>query len=92
MSTMTGSTTETHTVLQKLQLHEQDTGSPQVQIVLLTERINQLSAHFKTHRRDFNSRQGLLKMVGRRRSLLEYIKRYNDTAYRSVLDALNLRK
>ena len=86
------SSTEAHTVLQKLRLHEQDTGSPQVQIALLTDRINQLSAHFQSHRRDFNSRQGLLKMVGRRRSLLEYLKRNDETAYRSVLDALNLRK
>ena len=86
------SSTGAHAVLQKLRLHEQDTGSPQVQIALLTERINQLSAHFQSHRRDFNSRQGLLKMVGRRRSLLEYLKRNDETAYRSVLDALNLRK
>ena len=82
----------TGTVLEKLRLHGQDTGSPQVQIILLTERINQLSAHFRTHRRDFNSRHGLLKMVGRRRSLLEYLKRYDETAYRSILDALSLRK
>ena len=86
------SSTGAHAVLQKLRLHEQDTGSPHVQIALLTDRINQLSAHFQSHRRDFNSRQGLLKMVGRRRSLLEYLKRNDETAYRSVLDALNLRK
>jgi small subunit ribosomal protein S15 len=83
---------ETKVVLEKLRLHDQDTGSPQVQIILLTERINQLSEHFKSHRRDFNSRQGLLKMVGRRRSLLEYLKRNDEISYRSILDALNLRK
>ena len=76
----------------KLRLHEQDTGSPQVQIALLTERIKHLSTHFQTHKKDFNSRQGLLKMIGRRRSLLEYLKRNNEEAYRNVLDALNLRK
>ena len=78
--------------VQQLRLHEQDTGSPQVQIVLLTQRINQLSAHFQAHKRDFNSRQGLLKMVGRRRRLLEYLKRNNEPTYRSILDALSLRK
>ena len=78
--------------IQKFRLHESDTGSPQVQVALLTERINQLTSHFETHKKDFNSRQGLLRMVGRRRSLLEYLKRCNETAYRSVLDALNLRK
>ena len=79
-------------VIQQFRVHETDTGSPQVQIALLTDRINQLSAHFQAHKRDFNSRQGLLKMVGRRRSLLEYLKRHNEDAYRSLLDTLNLRK
>ena len=76
----------------KLRLHETDTGSPQVQVARLTERINQLSAHFQSHKKDFNSRQGLLKMVSRRRSLLEYLKRYDEDAYRDILDTLNLRK
>ena len=79
-------------VVQKLRLHETDTGSPQVQIALLTERINQLSAHFQSHKKDFNSRQGLLKMVSRRRSLLEYLKCHDEDAYRTILDALKLRK
>jgi len=79
-------------VIEKLRLHQTDTGSPQVQIVLLTERINHLSAHFQSHKRDFNSRQGLLKMVGRRRRLLEYLKDHDEHTYRTVLDALNLRK
>lgn len=78
--------------IQQLRLHETDTGSPQVQIALLTERINQLSAHFQAHKKDFNSRQGLLKMVSRRRRLLEYLKQHNEDAYRSILDALKLRK
>ena len=79
-------------VVTKFRLHETDTGSPQVQITLLTERINHLSAHFQAHKKDFNSRQGLLRMVSRRRRLLEYLKRHNETAYRDLLDALNLRK
>ena len=79
-------------VIQKLRVHDKDTGSPQVQIALLTERINQLSAHFQSHKKDFNSRHGLLKMVSRRRSLLEYLKCHDESAYRSVLDTLNLRK
>ena len=79
-------------VIQKFRIHENDTGSPQVQIALLTGRINQLSSHFETHKKDFNSRQGLLKMVSRRRRLLEYLKRYDESAYRIILDALKLRK
>lgn len=78
--------------IQQFRMHEQDTGSPQVQIALLTERINHLSTHFGVHSRDFNSRQGLLRMVGRRRRLLEYLKRHDEDAYRKLLDALNLRK
>ena len=79
-------------VIQKFRLHNTDTGSPQVQIALLTERINHLAAHFQSHRKDFSSRQGLLKMVSRRRRLLEYLKDHDETAYRNLLDALNLRK
>jgi small subunit ribosomal protein S15 len=81
-----------NTVVQKLRLHDSDTGSPQVQIALLTERINQLAAHFQSHKKDFGSRQGLLKMVSRRRSLLEYLKSHDESAYRALLDTLNLRK
>lgn len=84
--------TSAEPVIQKFRLHDTDTGSPQVQVALLTDRINQLSAHFQTHKRDFNSRQGLLKMVSRRRKLLEYLKHYDEDAYRSLLDALHLRK
>jgi len=78
--------------IQQFRLHESDTGSPQVQIALLTARINQLTPHFETHKKDFNSRQGLLRMVGRRRSLLEYLKRYDEDTYRTLLDTLKLRK
>jgi small subunit ribosomal protein S15 len=82
----------TPSTIQKFQIHGTDTGSPQVQVALLTERINHLSAHFQSHKRDFNSRQGLLKMVSRRRRLLEYLKTHDEDCYRKLLDALNLRK
>ena len=84
--------TESTSVLQQLQQHQSDTGSPQVQVALLTDRINHLAGHFQTHKRDFNSRQGLLRMVSRRRRLLEYLKRHDEDTYRKVLDTLNLRK
>ena len=77
---------------QQFRIHETDTGSPQVQVALLTERINHLASHFQTHKKDFTSRQGLLKMVSRRRRLLEYLKHYDEQAYRHLLDALHLRK
>ena len=85
-------TTATQPIIQQVRLHETDTGSPQVQIALLTNRINHLSAHFQSHKKDFNSRQGLLKMVSRRRRLLEYLKRHDEDTYRNILDALKLRK
>ena len=84
--------TETNTVVEKFRQHPTDTGSPQIQIALLTQRINQLAAHFQAHKGDHNSRQGLLKMVSRRRRLLEYLKDHDEHAYRGLLDALNLRK
>ena len=86
--------TATHAdpTLTKFRLHDTDTGSPQVQITILTERINQLATHLKAHPKDFGSRQGLLKLVSRRRSLLEYLKCHNEDTYRNLLDALNLRK
>ena len=69
-----------------------DTGSPEVQIALLTERINMLTEHFKTHTKDFHSRRGLLKLVSQRRSLLDYLKRTNNESYRSLIERLGLRK
>ncbi|MDR0828156.1 MAG: 30S ribosomal protein S15 [Desulfovibrio sp.] len=72
--------------------HEGDTGSPEVQIALLTARIQDLSGHFKEHKKDFHSRQGLLKLVGRRRNLLNYLKKTDVQRYRSILDKLGLRK
>ena len=88
----TTATTETNPTIQKFRVHDRDTGSPQVQIALLTERINHLSTHFQTHKKDFNSRQGLLKMVSHRRRLLEYLKNHNEQAYRTIWDTLHLRK
>jgi len=70
----------------------QDTGSPEVQIALLTERINQLTEHLKNNKKDHHSRRGLLKMVGQRRGLLEYLKRTNIESYRELIARLGLRK
>jgi small subunit ribosomal protein S15 len=69
-----------------------DTGSPEVQIALLTARINELTEHFKTHVKDFHSRRGLLRLVSRRRKLLDYLKRSDSDTYRGILDRLGLRK
>ena len=69
-----------------------DTGSPEVQVALLTERINQLTDHLRTHPKDFHSRRGLLKMVGRRRSLLNYLKSKDIDRYRKILISLGLRR
>ncbi|GAB6154519.1 30S ribosomal protein S15 [Desulfosporosinus burensis] len=72
--------------------HEGDTGSPEVQIALLTERITYLTEHFKTHKKDHHSRRGLLKMVGSRRALLTYLKNVNFERYRNIIGVLGLRK
>ena len=69
-----------------------DTGSPEVQVAILTERINNLTGHFKTHKKDRHSRRGLLKMVSRRRSLLDYLKREDAERYADVIQRLGLRK
>ena len=79
-------------VVETYQRAKGDTGSPEVQIALLTERINSLTEHFKKNVKDFHSRRGLLQMVSQRRSLLDYLKRVNIEAYRSVIDRLGLRK
>ena len=72
--------------------HEGDTGSPEVQVALLTARINHLNEHLKTHKQDNHSRRGLLKMVGKRRGLLDYLKAKDIERYRAVIAALELRK
>ena len=79
-------------IVTQYQRAQGDTGSPEVQIALMTERINQLTDHFKTHVKDFHSRRGLLKLVSQRRSLLDYLKRTNNESYRSLIERLGLRK
>jgi small subunit ribosomal protein S15 len=78
--------------IQALKMHDKDTGSADVQIALLSQRINQLTDHLKTHVKDHHSRRGLLQMVSRRRKLLDYLKRTASDRYKSVIEKLNLRK
>lgn len=78
--------------MDKFGKHEGDTGSPEVQIALLTNRIIYLTDHFKSHKKDFHSRQGLLKLVGRRRNLLNYLRKTDVQRYRAILEQLGLRK
>lgn len=79
-------------IVAKFQRVEGDTGSPEVQVALLTARINHLTEHFKVHTKDHHSRRGLLRMVSRRRKLLDYLKRTDLNAYRTLITELNLRK
>ncbi len=79
-------------IIEKYRLHDADTGSPEVQIAILTERINYLTEHLKTHRKDHHSRRGLLKMVGQRRGLLNYLQNKNIERYRVIVERLGLRK
>lgn len=79
------------TVIAKHKKHDNDSGSPEVQIALLTERINTLSGHFKTHAKDHHSRRGLLKMVGRRKRLLSYLKKKDLDGYRALIKDLGIR-
>jgi small subunit ribosomal protein S15 len=72
--------------------HEKDTGSPEVQVALLSERIAYLTEHFKTHKKDHHSRRGLLKMVGQRRRLLDYLKTKDQARYKALIDKLGIRK
>lgn len=79
-------------VINKYRKHDKDSGSPEVQIALLTERINTLGEHFKMHKADHHSRRGLLKMVGRRRRMLDYLKGTDDGRYQNLIQTLGLRK
>ncbi len=79
-------------LIREYRMHDNDTGSPEVQIALLTERISQLTGHLKLHRKDFSSRRGLLKLVGQRRRLLDYLKDTDLEAYRKIVEELGLRK
>jgi len=79
-------------VISKYRLHESDTGSSEVQVALLSQRIEYLTEHFKTHEKDHASRRGLLKIVGKRRRLLDYLRKYNVERYREVIGRLGIRK
>ena len=86
------SKTEKSGLIEKYQKHGNDTGSTEVQIAILTERINQLKDHFDSHGKDFHSRLGLLKMVGKRRRLLDYIKKKDSKSYLALIENLGIRK
>ena len=79
-------------IIDEFKAHARDTGSAEVQIAILTERINSLGDHFKSHKKDFHSRRGLLGLVGRRRRLLNYLKKKDSKKYEGVLEKLSLRK
>ena len=83
---------EKKVLIERFKLHETDTGSPEIQIALLTQRISHLNEHFKIHRKDHHSRRGLLKLVGQRRRLLNYLKSKDIRRYRQIIGALGLRK
>lgn len=79
-------------IIERYRIHETDTGSPEVQVAILTERINQLTEHLRTHHKDHHSRRGLFKMIGQRRRLLNYLQRVDVERYKQLIEALNLRK
>ena len=80
------------TLIERFRTHDTDTGSPEVQIAILSERIGELTEHFKTHKKDHASRRGLLMMVSKRRSLLDYLKKYDTERYKAVILRLGIRK
>jgi len=79
-------------IISSFKVSENDTGSPEVQVAILTERINHLNEHLKVHKKDHHSRRGLLKMVGQRRGLLNYLQKNDISRYRTIIDKLDLRK
>ncbi|MBA5869083.1 MAG: 30S ribosomal protein S15 [Nitrospira sp. CR2.1] len=79
-------------LVKNFQKHDKDTGSPEVQIAILTNRITYLTEHFKSHKKDHHSRRGLLTLVGRRRRLLDYLRRIEESRYRAVIERLGIRK
>ena len=81
-----------HTIIDQYRTHQTDTGSPEVQIAILSERIGELTEHFKNHKKDHASRRGLLMMVSKRRRLLDYLKEYDTERYKSVIQKLGIRK
>ena len=80
------------TLIEQFRVHTADTGSPEVQIALLTERINSLTEHFRQHTKDHHSRRGLLMLIGKRRALLEYLKAKDPERYRAIIDKLGIRR
>ncbi len=86
------STEKKQEIIKAYQVHENDTGSPEVQIAILTDRINYLNEHLKANKKDHHSRRGLLKMVGQRRSLLDYLKKNDFDRYRNIVTRLGLRR
>jgi small subunit ribosomal protein S15 len=80
------------TVIEQFRTHDGDTGSPEVQIALITERVNSLTEHFKQHAKDHHSRRGLLMLIGKRRGLLEYLRRKDPERYRTVTEKLGIRR
>lgn len=89
---MTFSKERKSTLINEYRLHERDTGSPDVQIALLTERINYLTEHFKVHKKDHHSRRGFLKLVSQRRKHLDYLKRHDLERYKTLIGRLGIRK
>ncbi|MCK9308791.1 MAG: 30S ribosomal protein S15 [Candidatus Cloacimonetes bacterium] len=79
-------------IMVEFKLHESDTGSPEVQVAMLTRRIKDITEHLKEHAKDFSTRRGLLKLIGQRRRLLDYLKRKDISRYRSIIKALGIRK
>ncbi len=79
-------------LIEQFKVHDGDTGSPEVQIALLSERINGLTDHFKTHKKDHHSRRGLLMLIGKRRGLLEYLRKKDTERYRAITEKLGIRK
>ncbi|MFA4836861.1 MAG: 30S ribosomal protein S15 [Dehalococcoidia bacterium] len=80
------------TIVQQFQTHKEDTGSSEVQIAILTERINQLTSHMRIHKHDFHTQRGLIKLVGRRRRLLRYLSTYDPKSYKSLIKTLKIRE
>ena len=89
---MAQSVVKKNEIIEKFKVHESDTGSSEVQIALLTDRIEYLTEHFKVHQKDHHSRQGLLKLVGQRRSLLDYLRKKDINKYRVLIKELGIRK
>jgi small subunit ribosomal protein S15 len=85
-------TTKKSDLIKKFKQHDKDTGSPEVQVALMTDRINQMTEHFKTHAKDFHSRRGLMKLVSARRGLLDYLRRVDANRYKKLINELQIRK